>query len=104
MQDVLVTSWIATVFENNIRDMPSSLLSSLEPSCKLPAEEAGQGPALVTGTLDVNQGGRCARCWLSPHLLQWVVGWCCKADPCPCRHQDPCRGALWEAARPQGIP
>ena len=58
VQDVLVTSWIATVFENDIRDMPSSLLSSLESSCKLPAEQVGQGPALVIGTLDVNQGGR----------------------------------------------
>ncbi|KAK9833535.1 hypothetical protein WJX81_002854 [Elliptochloris bilobata] len=56
-QAVRVTTFIATLEDSAADPTAVRVRATIDPSCKLPADEAG-GPWLVIGTLDVNQGAR----------------------------------------------
>ena len=56
-QAVRVTTFIATLEDSAGGSAAERVRASMDPSCKLPADERG-GPWLVVGTLDVNQGAR----------------------------------------------
>ena len=52
-----VTTFVATLEDSARGSAAERVRASMDPSCKLPADERG-GPWLVVGTLDVNQGAR----------------------------------------------